>query len=111
MNDESLKQPSPSRDVESFASDGACVQKWYFTFGSNHAHPNGYVVIEGTFKEAREEMIELYGRNWSMQYKSAEVAGVEKYCLYEVRSCFKDEILVTITDGKNKETKNEQRSV
>lgn len=55
--------------------------KWFFTFGFNHAHPNGYVVIEGSFSEARAEMYRRFGAKWSMQYENAEEAGVEKYCL------------------------------
>ena len=59
--------------------------KWWFTFGSNHVHPNGYVVIEGSFSEARAEMYKRYDREWLMQYPDAEEAGVKKYGLCEVK--------------------------
>lgn len=60
-------------------------QDWYFTFGSDHAHPYGFVCIFGTFMEARTEMQRRYGQKWSFQYTYKEFAGqVEKYGLREV---------------------------
>lgn len=59
-------------------------QDWYFTFGFGHEYPNGYTVINGTYYEAREEMIRRFGRKWAMQYESAEEAGVEKYGLKKI---------------------------
>ena len=64
-------------------------QDWYFTFGYGHEH-NGesakdkYVKIHDTFEGARLEMIKRYGRAWSMQYGSAEAAGVETFKLQEI---------------------------
>jgi hypothetical protein len=57
---------------------------WYFTFGSGHKHPNGYVKIHGTFDEARQEMCNRFGEKWAFQYRTAEDAGVDAYNLYEV---------------------------
>ena len=61
-----------------------CEQFWYFTFGGNHLHPHGYKKIWGTFGSARDEMVRVYGIKWSMQYKSPEDAGVQRFNLYEV---------------------------
>lgn len=58
---------------------------WYFTFGSDHQHPRGYVKIYGTFHTARDEMMRRYGSAWAFQYESARDAGVERYGLYEVK--------------------------
>lgn len=57
---------------------------YIFTFGSNHTHPNGYVVIRGTLLSSREEMFRRYGPRWSMQYPDKEAAGVERWKLKEV---------------------------
>jgi hypothetical protein len=50
---------------------------WYFTFGMDHKHPedgsslaNCYVTIPGDYLKARERMVEVFGRNWCMQYQS-----------------------------------------
>lgn len=42
--------------------------KWAFTFGVGHGLRNYYVVIEGTYDEAKDKMMELFGRKWSWQY-------------------------------------------
>jgi len=61
------------------------TEKWWFTFGVDHPqHSMHYVVIEGSWGEARGEMIKRYGHKWSHQYASAEAAGVERYNLHEV---------------------------
>jgi hypothetical protein len=61
------------------------LQDWFFTFGGGHEHPNGYVKIHGTYGSARDEMIRRYGLKWSMQYSSADDAGVERWNLQEVK--------------------------
>lgn len=61
------------------------VKDWYFTFGCNQAHEGHYHVINGTFNEAREKMFQRFGPKWSMQYKSAEDAGVERWKLKELK--------------------------
>jgi hypothetical protein len=74
------------------------AQNWYFTFGGGHrlraARSDGvtvgegfpvadfYVMIHGTFLDARHEMIRLFGTVWSFQYDAEEWAGqVERYRL------------------------------
>lgn len=52
--------------------------KWAFTFGVGHGLRNYYVVIEGTYEEARKRMFELFGKHWCGQYP------LEKW---EVNSC------------------------
>ena len=64
--------------------DAALEKDHYFTFGSDHAHPNGYVKIRGTSNGARAAMFERFGPEWSMQYGSAEEAGVDRWRLTEV---------------------------
>lgn len=66
-------------------------EQWIFTFGFGHYHPetgerlaNRYVVIPGTFNEARRTMALKFGTQWSMQYASKEEAGVETYGLREL---------------------------
>ena len=61
------------------------IKDWYFTFGCGQVHANHYHVINGTFNDAREKMFERFGPKWSMQYESAEAAGVEKYNLKELK--------------------------
>lgn len=59
---------------------------YFFTFGSGQVHQNGYHKIEADTKEAaREEMVRKFGTQWSMQYESAEAAGVERWGLHEVK--------------------------
>lgn len=62
------------------------IETWYFTFGSGHAHPNGYVKIPGTFEVAREEMFRRYGGKWCMQYtKEKALPIIEAYNMQEVK--------------------------
>lgn len=54
--------------------------KFYFTFGGGQPYQGCYHVIEAeTGNLAREIMFERFGKYWSMQYLTAETAGVEKY--------------------------------
>ena len=64
-------------------------QTWYFTFGAGHKLGNEslgerFIALHGTSAEARNLMHELFGIRWSMQYRSAEDAGVERYSLREI---------------------------
>ena len=60
-------------------------QYFYFTFGSAHAHPNGYIKLQGSFSEARAKMFELFDSKWSMQYNEKQFEGqAERYGLHEV---------------------------
>lgn len=62
------------------------MKKFYFTFGFGHLHENGYHVIEAEDSEAaRKEMFHRFGEKWSMQYDSAEEAGVERFNLRQVK--------------------------
>jgi len=56
-------------------------QDWYFTFGCGQVHAGHYHVIHGTFDEARMEMHARFEDKWSMQYPTAEAAGVEEWGL------------------------------
>ena len=60
---------------------------WFFTFGCGQQHAGKYVQIFGTYASARDLMVEEFGGKWSMQYDSAEEAGVEKwgYTLLEAK--------------------------
>lgn len=62
------------------------MKKWYFTFGFGQLHEGGYHVIETKNSEdARDEMFKRFGTKWSMQYDSAEEAGVERFNLREIK--------------------------
>lgn len=65
-------------------ADAEVEKDYYFTFGCGQAHPNGYVKIRGTFNSARDVMFDRFGPKWSMQYDSAQAAGVERWNLKEV---------------------------
>lgn len=64
---------------------------WYFTFGFGQVHPRTgeslklcYTTATGTKDEARERVIEIFGRNWSFQYANADGpdgAGLGEYSL------------------------------
>lgn len=56
-------------------------QRWIFTFGYNHLHPDGYCVGTGSHAEARQKMHERYGAKWAFQYENEKQAGVEEYHL------------------------------
>ena len=45
---------------------------WVFTFGSGQEHAGKYVLIQGTFNEARTKMVERYGTKWAFQYSSKD---------------------------------------
>lgn len=65
-------------------------QTWYFTFGLNHAHPNGYVQFEDVGgSEARSLMVAAFGTAWAFQYDAADwfedgVSQAEKYHLRRI---------------------------
>ncbi len=64
---------------------------WIFTFGHGHVDAKGksllgyYVVINGTFHDAREQMVEHFGVKWSFQYKTKHQAGVQEWKLVELK--------------------------
>lgn len=60
--------------------------KQYFTFGWGQPHENCYHIIEAEDRQkAREEMFSRFDDKWSMQYDSAEEAGVERFNLREIK--------------------------
>jgi hypothetical protein len=62
------------------------MKKFWFTFGIGQPHENCYHVIEAENSEqARKKMFERFGSQWSMQYNSAEDAGVQEYNLKEIK--------------------------
>ena len=56
-------------------------KNWYFTFGCGQMYANHYIIFYGTYASAREQMLENFGTKWSMQYESAEAAGIERWGL------------------------------
>lgn len=66
-------------------------QDWYFTFGCGNTHPitgedlmGSYVVINGTYMQAREAMLAAFGNAWCDQYVDAERAGVDEFSLRRI---------------------------
>ena len=60
-------------------------QTWYFTFGSDHAYPNGYIKHFGSYDDAREWMRDRFGDRWCAQYDESEGARiVDKWNMREV---------------------------
>lgn len=57
-------------------------QDWFFTFGPGQKYPNRYVRIFGTYGSTREEMFDMFGEKWSMQYESEEI--IKKHGLTEI---------------------------
>lgn len=58
---------------------------WYFTFGCGQFWANHYIIIHGTYDSARNQMHHWFGEKWSMQYDSADAAGVERFNLKELK--------------------------
>ena len=73
-------------------------QDWYFTFGTGQralavvdsvkstrkpgeGFPlhNRYVILHGTYDDARRRMERIFGQVWSAMYATADDAGVEEY--------------------------------
>ncbi len=66
-------------------------REWIFTFGFGQFLPDGtplsrkFVRIRAeTAEDARACMVERFGRNWSMQYRTEEEAGVARFRLTEL---------------------------
>lgn len=66
-------------------------QRWYFTFGNGQPNAGHYFVVDdATFREARAEMLEKFGRLWAFQYDETEwnrdgVSQAERYGLAELK--------------------------
>ena len=59
---------------------------FYATFGCGQPHAKCYIkVYAENEEEAREWMFRQFGDKWSMMYKSAEEAGIEKWNLREIK--------------------------
>lgn len=61
--------------------------RFFFTFGSDHAFPDGYVVIYADNSyEARQHMFSLFGTKWAFQYDDSvdTLKMVLKHGLYRV---------------------------
>jgi len=64
--------------------------KYAFTFGYQHINSfrslrNRYVVIEGSFSEARKKLIEIRGSNWAFQYPFEEfLPQIKEFKLVEI---------------------------
>lgn len=54
-------------------------ESWIFTFGSGQQHDGRYVVIPGSYDEARAEMLARFGNRWSFQYRLDERAEIESH--------------------------------
>ncbi len=61
------------------------VFDWCFTFCGYHTHHTGYVIIRGTWTEARTKMFDEFGTHWGFQYTSKEEAEVDRWGLKEVK--------------------------
>lgn len=59
-------------------------QRWYFTFQQISPWKDHFMVIEGSYLNARREMFRRFNSHWSMQYGSALKAGVEEFNLTEL---------------------------
>lgn len=66
------------------------MTKYYFTFGSGQENENCFTVIEGSWADSRNKMLNMYGFKWSHQYSEEEwvdkdgVSQQEKYNLKEI---------------------------
>lgn len=67
-------------------------QRWYFTFmEKQNLLKNKYVVIEGTYSEARQKMFNNFGSTFAFQYSEEEWVEEdgqtqdEKYNLTELK--------------------------
>ena len=47
-------------------------EQWYFTFGARQEFEGYYVVIPGSFADARVRMVQKYGIAWSGQYTAQQ---------------------------------------
>jgi hypothetical protein len=47
-------------------------QNWYFTFGCGQLNEGKYCIIQGTYEEARAEMVKRFGWKWASQYSEEQ---------------------------------------
>lgn len=55
-------------------------EKWYFTFGCGQLLHNHYIIINGSFSEARKKMYEQFGSCWSNQYSESQWKQEDNLC-------------------------------
>jgi len=84
IEQQKLKVLRSDRKEEKISGANSEVKDWYFTFCGDHAYPNGYVVINGTYLAARQVMFDHFEARWGFQYESKEKAGVDQFHLHEV---------------------------
>ena len=54
------------------------IKQWFvFTFGYGQPNEGKYVKVYGTYSEARQKMVNKYGRDWAFQYTAYEWADWE----------------------------------
>lgn len=67
------------------------MKSFIFTFGSSHAHPNGFVRINAPGAQlARLEMFKHYGRKWSHQYEEEAEFSQEKQERFTPAGCARE---------------------
>ncbi|MEU4640870.1 hypothetical protein [Micromonospora sp. NPDC023814] len=59
-------------------------ESWIFTFGSGQKHDGKYVVIPGTYSEARAEMLRHFGNAWSFQYAAVDRPALDEVGMVEL---------------------------
>lgn len=52
-------------------------ETWIFTFGKGQKHEGHYVKFDGTYKSARQKMVDKYGLEWGFQYSEKEWTEME----------------------------------
>jgi len=61
------------------------MNNYFFTFGSGQKYYGGYHKIEAVDEDtARLFMTKRFGPKWSMMYRTAADAGVDKFQLVEI---------------------------
>lgn len=49
------------------------TEQWAFTFGVGHPLRKRYVIIDGTYEQARKKMVSIFGRKWCGQYSIEQI--------------------------------------
>lgn len=73
-----------NRSLHNFNKEINCYawSEYIFTFGFGYSLENCYTIVYAlTHDDAREIMIQVYGKHWAFQYDSKEEAGVKEYNL------------------------------
>jgi len=59
-------------------------ESWLFSWGYGHEFPNRFIEIEGSYHEAREEMIRRFGLKWAFQYASDRKINLAAANMHEI---------------------------